>query len=94
MEFRRLHLIPLFLFLLLLLMQYRLWFQPDGIMDMMRLKKRLVIELQQNEILKKRNQDLMIQVQALQKNQDMMESRARQELGMVKKGETYYQLVK
>ncbi len=85
--------LSIMLVLLLIFLQYRLWFESGGIVDMMRLKKKLAVETQQNEQLKKRNQALLQQVQYLQKNNDAVESRARRELGMVKKGETFYQVV-
>ena len=94
MEFRRFNLLPIILIIVLVFLQYRLWFESGGIFDMLRLKKQLNVEQSQNEKLKKRNQALLLQVQHLQQNQDEIELRARQELGMVKKGETFYQVVK
>lgn len=93
MEFRRLKLAPVFLLVLLFLLQYRLWFESGGIGDMMMLRKHLAEEQMLNEKLKERNQSLYLQVEQLQKNQSAVESRARQELGMIKKGETFYQVV-
>lgn len=92
--FRRFPILPLFLLVLLVFLQYRLWLEPGGILDMVHLKKQLVVEQTRNDKLKKRNQVLMLQVENLQKNQDAVELRARQELGMIKKGETFYQVVK
>jgi cell division protein FtsB len=86
--------LPIFLLVLLILLQYRLWFQSDGVMDMLHLKKQLSLETQENEQLAKRNQMLLQQVQKLQNNNDAIESRARHELGMIKEGETFYQVVK
>ena len=94
MEFRRFNVIPLLLLLLLVFLQYRLWGASGGLVDMMHLKNRLDMEQQENDKLKKRNQLLVLQVKSLQKNQDAIESRARQELGMIRKGETFYQVVK
>ena len=78
----------------LLFLQYHLWFKSDGIGDMVRLKKMLAQQTMQNERLKKENDDLVAQIQGLQNNQEAAEARARGELGMVKKGETFYQVVK
>jgi cell division protein FtsB len=78
----------------LLFLQYHLWFVSGGIADMMRLKKMLAQQTVQNEKLKRENDELVVQIQRLQNNQDAAESRARSELGMVKKGETFYQVVK
>ncbi len=93
MEFRRLNVLPVILILLLIFLQYRLWFQSGGFFDVMHLKNQLTHEQLMNEQLKQRNQTLRLQIESLQKNQDAMESQARQELGMIKKGETYYQVV-
>lgn len=84
----------LLLVLLLVFLQYHLWFESGGIIDMMRLKKELALQTQENDKLKKRNDTLLTQVQRMQKDKDAVESRARHELGMIKKGETFYQVVK
>ena len=94
MESFRFKVASVVLLLLLFFLQYRLWCQPGGIRDMMQLKKQLVAEQVQNDFLRKRNQALLLQVQHLQKNPDATESRARQELGMIKKDEIFYQVVK
>ena len=86
--------LPIILLILLIVLQYRLWFQSDGVFDMLRLKKQLSLQDQENGQLKKRNQLLVQQVQKLQNNNDAIESRARHELGMIKKNETFYQVVK
>lgn len=91
---RGLRLLPTILLIMLIFLQYRLWFESAGIIDMLRLKKTLAVEVQQNEELKKRNQELLEQVKYLQNNNDAVEARARNELGMIKKGETFYQVIK
>jgi cell division protein FtsB len=90
----RSYIIPILLALLLGFLQYRLWFETGGIFDMLRLKKEVSLQQQENDKLKKRNDTLLQQVQHIQKNKDAVESRARRELGMIKKGETFYQVVK
>jgi len=94
MKFPRFNVLPFILLGILGFLQYRLWMEPGGIRDMVQLKKQLAVEQLQNEKLKKRNQMVLLQVQNLQKNQDAVEMRARQELGMIKKDETFYQVVK
>jgi cell division protein FtsB len=93
MKLPRFNLVPIVLLGILIFLQYRLWFESGGIFDMLQLKKQLAAEQIQNENLKKRNRLVLLQVQHLQKNQDAVELRARQELGMIKKGETFYQVV-
>lgn len=75
-------------------LQYRLWFEQDGVHDVLLLKKSLA---QQELVIrdqKKQNDELIFQVKKMQKSKDAAESRARGELGMIKKGETFYQYVK
>jgi cell division protein FtsB len=75
-------------------LQYVLWFEEDGIFDMIHLKKQLAMQLQWNDQLKQRNQELYQQVERLKSDPQVTEGRARGELGMIKKGETFYQIVK
>jgi len=90
----RLNILAAVLFAVLFFLQYRLWFESDGIRDMRQLKKTLAKQSEENEKLKKLNEDLLFQVQRLQNGKDAAESRARNELGMIKKDETFYQIVK
>lgn len=78
----------------LIFLQYRLWFESGGIRDMVQLKKALAVQYAENDKLKQRNEELLSQIKDLQTSQDATESRARNELGMIKKGETFYQVVK
>jgi cell division protein FtsB len=90
----RFNALPLILIAVLGFLQYHLWFESGGIIDMLRIKKELALQVSQNEKVKKRNEKLVQQLQYLQASNAAIESRARGELGMVKKGETFYQVVK
>lgn len=90
----RLYLLAAFLLSALVFLQYRLWFESGGIHDMLQLKKTLTQQAEENGKLKMRNEELLFQIQRLQNSKDAAEARARNELGMVKKGETFYQIVK
>lgn len=85
--------LPILLILLLLFLQYRLWFDSGGVMDMLHLKKKFLSQTEKNNQLKARNEDLLDQIRSLQENTDAIESRARHDLGMIKKDETFYQVV-
>ena len=93
MLIHRLKVIPIVLLILLVILQYHLWCQPGGVIDLIIMRKQLALEAQENDKLKKRNQALLNQVQHLQNNSAAIESRARHELGMIKKDETFYQVV-
>lgn len=90
----RINFIMALLLLALLFLQYRLWMGHGGIRDALKLKKTLAVQVATNKLLRVRNDELMTQVAQLQKGQEATESRARNELGMIKKGETFYQIVK
>lgn len=90
----RFSIIAVILLFALVFLQYRLWFESGGIGDTAKLKVALAKQEKLNEKLKKQNDELLFQIQRLQVSQDATESRARSELGMVKKGETFYQIIK
>ena len=93
MTFRHIKILPILFIALIIFIQYKLWFDASGILAMQQLKKQLASRSAENDQLKLRNDQLVQQIQHLQSNQDAIESRARQELGMIKKGETFYQIV-
>ena len=74
-------------------LQYVLWFAEGGIFNMISLKKQLAQQLLQNEKLKQKNQVLYQQVERLRKDPEVAEGRARGELGLIKKGEKFYQII-
>ena len=82
------------LVLLLIFFQYKLWFETGGLRDVLHLKKQLALHIKENDKLKQRNESLRQQVGYLQANENAVETRARQELGMIKKDETFYHIVK
>ena len=90
----RLNILIGLLLITLFFLQYHLWFESGGISDMLKLKQTLLKQIKMNEELKQRNDELLFQIQRLQKSEEAVESRARNELGMIKKNETYYQIVK
>ena len=90
----RLNVLPWVLIAILGFLQYHLWFESGGIIDMLRIKKELALQVSQNEKIKKRNEKLIHQLQYLQASNAGIETRARGELGMIKQGETFYQVVK
>jgi cell division protein FtsB len=90
----RLNVLIAALVMALIFMQYRLWFDSGGIRDMLHLKRMIAIQAVENDKLKKRNEELLFQIERLRNSHDATESRARNELGMIKNGEKFYQIVK
>ena len=81
------------LFLLFALLQYRLWFPEGSKAELARLRDDMQTQEALNQSLRVRNRQLELEVLELQAGQDSLEERARKDLGMIKDGETYYQIV-
>ncbi|MBT3505679.1 MAG: cell division protein FtsB [Piscirickettsiaceae bacterium] len=78
---------------ILVLLQYRLWFSHAGLPSAMHLHRSVEIQRADNEKLEERNQVLAAEVQDLKSGLDAIEERARSELGMIKEGETFFQII-
>jgi len=83
----------IFLVVLLLVLQFRLWFGDGGMLEVHRIQQKLDIQKSQNVTLKERNATLEAEVKDLKQGVAAIEERARSDLGMIKKGETFYQTV-
>jgi len=81
------------LVVLLALLQYRLWLGEGGMREVRRLRAEIETQRDQNQQLKERNRTLSAEVLDLKKGTVAIEERARTDLGMVGKGETFYQVV-
>jgi len=79
------------LLVLLLFLQYRLWLAEGGIAEAVRLKERIAEEEALNAELAERNARLEQQVLELQNGTRVIEQRAREDLGLIREGEVYYQ---
>ena len=87
---------PYWLFVALVLvlagLQYRLWVGEGSLAQVNELKREIDDQKGENERLLERNRILEAEVIELKKGMETVEERARHELGMVKEGETLYQL--
>jgi cell division protein FtsB len=81
----------LLLLVLLVSLQYQLWFR-GGMNDVWVLEKALDVQRAENEQLRKRNAALAAEVEDLKTGQDAIEERARSELGMIRAGEKLIQV--
>jgi len=82
------------LILMLLGLQYRLWVGEGSLAEVRALKKKLLQQQQELHELQKTNQALRAEVESLKKDDAAIEARARRELGMIREGETYFQLIR
>jgi len=85
--------IILILFVILILLQFKLWLGEGGFTEVARLETRVEDQRQQNEDLLQRNAQLQAEVEDLRDRLDAVEERARSELGLIKPDEEFYQVV-
>ena len=78
---------------MLLVLQYQLWLSPDGMREVWRLQHALESQRAENQDLTARNESLAAEVADLKEGLAAIEERARTELGMVRDGETFHQIV-
>jgi cell division protein FtsB len=83
----------LLLLVLLIGLQLKLWVGDGGMREVRVLHQHVAEQRQQNEQLKQRNQALAADVDDLKHGDQAVEARARSELGLIRPGETFYQVV-
>ena len=81
------------LVLLFVLLQYDLWVGEGSLASAWRLQQSVKTQQQENDRIKERNAALAAEVVDLKRGLDAIEERARNELGMIKEGETFIQVV-
>ena len=81
------------LLVVVLLLQYRLWLSGDGVSEVSRLSTAVDKQAEENSELSARNQQLVAEVADLKAGMAAIEERARSELGMIGRNETFYQVV-
>jgi len=81
------------LFLLLIFLQYRLWVGEGSLAEVNNLENEKVRQEAELVDLRRRNQALQAEVDDLRSGSAAIEERARSELGMIKKGEVFYQVI-
>lgn len=86
-------LITLILISLLLALQYRLWFGKHSIPDYLAMQQEVEAQQSQNANLQQRNSLLKADISDLKLGLEAIEERARNELGLIKKGETFYRIL-
>lgn len=85
--------VPIIMVLMLALLQHRLWFGKNSIPDYLALKEEVRQQAVQNGNLSQRNNLLKADISDLKIGLESIEERARNELGLIKRGETFYRIL-
>ena len=84
--------IHMILIALLVVLQAQLWFGRGSLPDVMRLRQQLKEQKQHNQAAQLANERLGAELNDLKDGLDMVEERARAEIGMVKPNEIFVQI--
>ncbi len=78
---------------LLLLLQYKLWVGDGAVPEVLHLQKEVEKQQLNKNSLEERNASLAAEVKDLKQGYDAIEERARSEMGMIGKNESFYQII-
>ena len=81
------------LLIILVLLQVRLWKGNGSLPDVWKLEEIKATQLEENTKLTERNESLAAEVRDLKEGMEAIEERARNEMGMIRSGETFYLIV-
>ena len=87
-------LVPIVLIALLAIVNAQLWFGRGSLPNVAKLERDLQAQKASNEEARRTNEQLNAEVNDLKEGLNMVEERARQELGMVKANEIFVQIAK
>ena len=74
-------------------LQYTLWFGKNGMSDYAKVSNDVILQEEVNQGLRNRNEQMFAEIDDLKQGSEAIEERARHELGMIKKGETFYRII-
>ena len=83
----------IFLVTVLAVLQYQLWVDRQGVRKVIHLSDSIAQQNDINQRLYERNEVLAAEVEDLKSGYDAIEERARMELGMIRQGETFFQVI-
>ncbi|MCF6219015.1 MAG: cell division protein FtsB [Gammaproteobacteria bacterium] len=86
-------LIAIVLLTILVMLQTKLWSNDGGLKEVWRHSDELALQLEESQQRQARNAKLEAEVKDLNGGLAAIEERARSELGMIRKGETFIQVV-
>ena len=87
------YIIFLLLFLISVL-QYDLWIGKGSIVEVKELETAIALQVAENKTLRERNDALSAEVMDLKNGLDAIEERVRNEMGMIKRDETFFHIIK
>jgi cell division protein FtsB len=81
------------LLILLAVLQYRLWIGEGSLAHAHRLEGNISAQQAENDRMRERNRILDVEVDELKTGLDTIEERARNDIGLIKKDETFFMIL-
>ena len=81
------------LLILLVVLQYRLWIGEGSLAHAHRLEGNIKVQQAENDRMCERNRILDVEVDELKTGLDTIEERARNDIGLIKKDETFFMIL-
>jgi cell division protein FtsB len=81
------------LIILLVVLQYRLWIGEGSLAHAHRLESEVKLQKAENERMQERNRIMDVEVDELKTGLDTIEERARNDIGLIKKDETFFMIM-
>lgn len=78
---------------LIAFLQYKFWFSPNGLPETFAIQKSIETLTAKNKAVETQNNILIAEIDDLKEGTQAIEEKARSELGMIKPGEVFYQIV-
>lgn len=88
-----LKILTIVLFVIFSFLEYRFWCSDDSILKVAKLNNSLASQNAELVVLKGRNQEIAAKINNIKTHASAIEEQARYELGMIRQGEKYYQVV-
>jgi cell division protein FtsB len=88
-----LRILTIILVTLIVLLQYPLWLGKGSWMRVWKVNQQVERQKEENSVSQHRNDALKAEVRDLKQGNDAIEERARNELGMIKPDEVFYQVI-
>lgn len=78
---------------LVVILQYRIWFDDSGVLATWKIQDQVSEMQEENDVLETRNEWLRKDVINLQNANDVVDEKAREDLGLIQKDESFYLFV-
>jgi len=81
------------LIILILWIQYHIWYGKKGQQNLSQLELKIVEQKEYNNSLRVQNTDLKHEIDLMRNNPKVLEEKAREHLGLIKKDEIFYRVI-